>query len=82
MRIAAKVKLQVTDIIVVKCCIALKTDVTIERGRRLVADLDRSHADKLISSLLKLEILSADERVDAGEYYDGMVICADGCVSI
>lgn len=43
----------------------------IDEGWHLLKLMEADYGDKMVVSLLKIELLSAAEHIDASEYYNG-----------
>lgn len=49
----------------------LKTKDATDRAWQIVGFMEADHGDKMVVSLLKMELLSAAEHTDDAEYFNG-----------
>lgn len=53
----------------------VKSDEAIAQARHLVEAVEHSYSDKLVTTMLKLEVLSMEKEPQPVEYYDGKRAC-------
>jgi hypothetical protein len=57
----------------VQANLKLQTAEAVDRAWELVKLMEADYCDKMVVSLLKIELLSSDEHIDGAEFYKGRV---------
>ena len=54
-----------------KCLLSLKTSDAITKAKQLLGVLDQSFPDKLVTALLRLEVVGIEREPDPAAYFEG-----------